>query len=273
MILVDGDKYACEQCIRGHRSSQCQHIKRPLVLVRSRGRPATDSSKRIAIVGEELEPAEEHNCSDQNCHCQLTKVSDKSVIVLKANKRQVFNVAKRSLKLLDPVIEIPNKQAGLDLITNRTHGKSSCKPKRAKIEHPQPPMTYDMFVTDSCTVPGSCSCDPDMCNCEFCQVHNTKTAETYAPLSYGKVNVEEYSLSGTPTDDGECFCAADDCGCYNCEKHGRVNGQTVGLQEAALNFLNGLDISELDFDCCCPDDSCNCTNCFKHGRFQNESLS
>ncbi|KAG7698772.1 hypothetical protein KL930_001550 [Ogataea haglerorum] len=151
MILVDGDKYACEQCIRGHRSSQCQHIKRPLVLVRSRGRPATDSSKRIAIMGELLLPPDSPHDSREHSGCPQSRNPENSVIVLKANKRQVFNVSRKSLKLLDPVIEVPSKQAGLDLISTRSHGRGKCRSKRAKLQPEQEPVTYDMFLTESCT--------------------------------------------------------------------------------------------------------------------------
>lgn len=54
MIFVDGEKYACVQCIRGHRSSTCRHSLRPLVQVRSRGRPALNQAHRIAVTASEL---------------------------------------------------------------------------------------------------------------------------------------------------------------------------------------------------------------------------
>ncbi|GAA5986965.1 hypothetical protein JCM10908_000971 [Rhodotorula pacifica] len=41
MVLVDGVKYACQQCIKGHRSSKCTHSTRPLTEIRKKGRPAT----------------------------------------------------------------------------------------------------------------------------------------------------------------------------------------------------------------------------------------
>jgi len=54
MILVDGDKYACVQCIRGHRSSTCKHSARPLVQVRGRGRPSLNAGHRIAVTESEV---------------------------------------------------------------------------------------------------------------------------------------------------------------------------------------------------------------------------
>lgn len=222
MILVDGEKYACQQCIRGHRSSTCKHIQRPLVLVRSRGRPLTDSFQRIAIFAEEVQDENEKNkmlakekgttknliaakkCDDNSnsccskktledtsvprsfsekkesccssksnikqekyspktysccskvaktqpkvkveakvkttCHCcphnKPTKDCKQGpVFVLKAAKRQIFNVEKDSLKLLDPVVDVPNSKVGLDLIHKISKSKKHlCKDKMIRDE-------------------------------------------------------------------------------------------------------------------------------------------
>ncbi|THH03685.1 hypothetical protein EW146_g10363, partial [Bondarzewia mesenterica] len=41
MVLVDDRKYACEACIKGHRSSSCKHTDRPLFEIKKKGRPIT----------------------------------------------------------------------------------------------------------------------------------------------------------------------------------------------------------------------------------------
>ncbi|ORX87518.1 copper-fist-domain-containing protein, partial [Basidiobolus meristosporus CBS 931.73] len=41
MVLINGIKYACETCIRGHRSSSCSHLKRQLFEIKKKGRPVT----------------------------------------------------------------------------------------------------------------------------------------------------------------------------------------------------------------------------------------
>ncbi|KAI0689544.1 hypothetical protein BC835DRAFT_1368449 [Cytidiella melzeri] len=41
MVLVDDKKYACETCIKGHRSSTCKHTDRPLYEIKKKGRPVT----------------------------------------------------------------------------------------------------------------------------------------------------------------------------------------------------------------------------------------
>ncbi|GJJ77857.1 hypothetical protein EMPS_10216 [Entomortierella parvispora] len=41
MVVVNGQKFACETCIKGHRSSSCNHSDRPLHEVKKKGRPST----------------------------------------------------------------------------------------------------------------------------------------------------------------------------------------------------------------------------------------
>ncbi|KAH9917374.1 copper fist DNA binding domain-containing protein, partial [Epithele typhae] len=40
-VLVNDKKFACESCIKGHRSSGCQHTERPLFEVKKKGRPVS----------------------------------------------------------------------------------------------------------------------------------------------------------------------------------------------------------------------------------------
>ncbi|CAI4061593.1 Cup2p SKDI_07G0970 [Saccharomyces kudriavzevii IFO 1802] len=41
MVVINGIKYACETCIRGHRAAQCTHTDGPLQMIRRKGRPST----------------------------------------------------------------------------------------------------------------------------------------------------------------------------------------------------------------------------------------
>ena len=50
MIIFENEKYACIQCIRGHRSTTCKHANRMLVKVRSRGRPAPAGVRKVIMV-------------------------------------------------------------------------------------------------------------------------------------------------------------------------------------------------------------------------------
>lgn len=44
MVLINGVKYACERCIRGHRVTTCNHTDQPLLMIKPKGRPSTTCS-------------------------------------------------------------------------------------------------------------------------------------------------------------------------------------------------------------------------------------
>ncbi|RKP30063.1 copper-fist-domain-containing protein, partial [Metschnikowia bicuspidata] len=44
MVLLNGVKYACDRCIRGHRVSSCTHTDKPLTMIKPKGRPASQCS-------------------------------------------------------------------------------------------------------------------------------------------------------------------------------------------------------------------------------------
>ena len=60
MVLINGVKYACERCIRGHRVTTCTHTDQPLTMIKPKGRPALQC----------------HHCRDQrklkNLHVSCT---------------------------------------------------------------------------------------------------------------------------------------------------------------------------------------------------------
>lgn len=80
MILIDENKYACVECIRGHRSTSCRHYSRPLLQVRSKGRPNVyangNPNHRVAVFAQEV---------GDDC-------KKSPVIVLKSSAKQVIDV-------------------------------------------------------------------------------------------------------------------------------------------------------------------------------------
>ncbi|KAE8359032.1 copper fist DNA binding domain-containing protein [Aspergillus caelatus] len=44
-MLINGDKRACEPCVRGHRVTSCNHRDRPLLRINRKGRPPLTCSK------------------------------------------------------------------------------------------------------------------------------------------------------------------------------------------------------------------------------------
>ncbi|KAF7319729.1 Copper-fist domain-containing protein [Mycena kentingensis (nom. inval.)] len=45
MVFVNSKKFACESCIKGHRSSSCHHTERPLFEIKKKGRPVSQCPK------------------------------------------------------------------------------------------------------------------------------------------------------------------------------------------------------------------------------------
>ena len=93
MILIEDAKYSCLECIRGHRSSQCRHYSKPLLQVRSKGRPNFqingNPDHRIAVFAEEFvtKEDEEEALSKKNMNAKT-----KPVIILKASSKHVFDL-------------------------------------------------------------------------------------------------------------------------------------------------------------------------------------
>lgn len=80
MIVIDGTKYACELCIRGHRSSNCIHKDRPLIKIRKKGRPSTTCvhCKELRR-SKNVNPSGTCQCANGNsvvslCNCQVGEV-------------------------------------------------------------------------------------------------------------------------------------------------------------------------------------------------------
>lgn len=100
MILIGGVKYACLECIRGHRSTLCQHDMRPLLLVKKKGRPNflyPDGNKnyRIAVFAEEVA----EDCREAGPE----RSRERPVIISKASDKYVFDI--KSGEIVGPYCE------------------------------------------------------------------------------------------------------------------------------------------------------------------------
>lgn len=101
MILINDVKYSCMECIRGHRSSTCKHHDRPLLQVRSKGRPGVyangNPNHRVAVFAEEIAtPTDDTDSEDKGTTSTppLTPRSCKSqpIVILKASSKQVIDL-------------------------------------------------------------------------------------------------------------------------------------------------------------------------------------
>lgn len=98
MVLIGEQKFACETCIKGHRSSTCNHADRPLLPIKRKGRPTTQCD-----------------------HCRelrrTRRVHVKCVCGLKQESRGPSRPGKTSPESLLPVI-LPKQSAGIPALSD-----------------------------------------------------------------------------------------------------------------------------------------------------------
>lgn len=191
MILIDNNKHACVECIRGHRSSQCKHHTRPLLQVRAKGRPniQNNPSYRIAVFSKKIDTT--------------TPQEAKVVNVLKWSMKYIVDFNNGSI--IGPYDQVNNKinnetiKINNDSFINKTSccskkfKNNSCgcgggEPNKSKILKKYLKRRNFTFINNNdeakeesikhqlnqslyaCTAPGTCYCDDD-CTCEGCEVH------------------------------------------------------------------------------------------------------
>lgn len=228
MILIDNVKYSCIECIRGHRSSLCQHHTRPLLQVRSKGRPNVhmngNPNHRVAVISEAID--------EQKSNSGLKgDESDKKVIVLRASLKQI-----------------------IDLETGQIIGPyKGMEDERAK---PPPPVIHsNSFVnTSSCCSNGikkiknDCGCS----NKKNKNVNRLKILRTYFE-KHLKLSKDRATLASSDINKGMKLANRD-----------KPIENTLNNKA----FFNQLDISPcalpLPGGCSC-DSSCSCEGCILHG--------
>lgn len=269
MILIDEQKYSCLECIRGHRSSSCRHYGRPLLQVRTKGRPNTRTSgpknHRIAVFAEKIEsdPSLPH---ENGSKCTKTN----PVIILKASAKHIIDFT--SGKILRPLEDssestLPkttgpyvSEDSFVNSVTCETGGivkpKKSCNccPNRGgKVDRSQIVNSYLKrrrgqqpalkFIDYSDEIPKQCQ--------ERKESHSSGTAEKTS-----KTSSDDLSLSGDQTQyfdvlkvpsctiPGSC-CCGDDCGCAGCMVHGNSGTapskvDNTNLNHEYVNYINLL---------------------------------
>lgn len=302
MILIDDIKYACMECVRGHRSSSCKHHERPLLQVRSKGRPGVyangNPNHRVAIFAEEIAK------SNLSSTTSTKKCKSEPIIVLKASSKQVIDCS--SGVIIGP------------------YDETKTQPSTVERNTPLPPIiSSESFINVSaCCTPKiskgkSCGC----CNNKRKAVNKSKILQNYIKSRlnhkindketlvfvnkskttsklqkedhqiYGVVPVPSCSIPGT-------CCCDDACSCPGCMVHGNSKYKllfpslkqpvTETVNHAAnpfeneekviFNSLPQTDKSDLFFntgpnipqtdtsnECSCPPNACDCTNCETHG--------
>ncbi|KAL9127273.1 MAG: hypothetical protein Q9217_003808 [Psora testacea] len=133
-MLIEGEKYACEACVRGHRVSTCQHTDRPLTHINKKGRPVSQCphcrglrKARASHVACECgaKPHSKEECSEEKTSDDSTSDPGSEHTCCCTHGARCTCALKKE-HTLDPVPEV-------DLpVTSPTRRTSSKKPRLAK---------------------------------------------------------------------------------------------------------------------------------------------
>ncbi|KAG6334229.1 hypothetical protein ID866_4859 [Astraeus odoratus] len=129
-VYVNDKKYACESCIKGHRSSSCGHTERPLFEVKKKGRPVSQCPK--------CRDLRQVKRVHSKCTCNPSSTADK--VPISAGRPD-----KKPRRFMPSVPSLPNGIA--DVL------KSSSSPSTSK------QCVNALLNPCQCTVKGPCVCN------------------------------------------------------------------------------------------------------------------
>lgn len=242
MILIDEVKYSCVECIRGHRSSLCYHHTRPLLQVRSKGRPNVyangNPNHRIAVFAEEVDAS-----AIESKSCKTNPV-----IILKASPKQV-----------------------IDLITGQIVGpysETNTKPD-ASSRPPTPKICSESFINTSTCCSGSITKKKCCCDTNKMGVNKSKILKTYL-----KKHMKEKSFSNLSSGAISNSVIASLKSNSNYDSKRTVTSE-MPKKEPEINELWNFDQQVYDVvsvpSCsvagfCGCGEGCNCVGCAIHGK-------
>ncbi|KAE8379802.1 copper fist DNA binding domain-containing protein [Aspergillus bertholletiae] len=95
-MLIDGEKWACEACVRGHRVTTCKHHDRPLIRINRKGRPFSTCSV-----------CQNTPCPTPEEHTKLKREAEAK----SSSKRGAARVSSRSNSVLVPIAPRPSSNS------------------------------------------------------------------------------------------------------------------------------------------------------------------
>ncbi|KAI0960939.1 hypothetical protein AcV7_000176 [Taiwanofungus camphoratus] len=94
MVFVNNQKFACESCIKGHRSSSCAHTDRPLFEIKRKGRPVSQCEK-CRELRKTKRMHNKCNCMANSCHDGIPTASNAIVSTIKTSSLTKCSSASR----------------------------------------------------------------------------------------------------------------------------------------------------------------------------------
>ncbi|GAA5953497.1 hypothetical protein JCM3765_005053 [Sporobolomyces pararoseus] len=149
MVLVDGVKYACQACIKGHRSSKCTHTDRELTEIKKKGRPTSQCNHCREL----------RKTRSVHGKCDCIGASDSKDVKQSAKvlPNGLIDIMKQNEPLKDSPSE--NTKSGVNILLNpcscRSGGKCNCcqvvSKAKTKPFPPSPPSP--LFVSSDLPIP------------------------------------------------------------------------------------------------------------------------
>ncbi|KAK6460620.1 hypothetical protein DFJ63DRAFT_235845 [Scheffersomyces coipomensis] len=254
MILIDELKFSCVECIRGHRSSSCRHHARPLLQVRSKGRPNVHANgnpnHRIAVFAEEIATENDNNGTsksptpaDSN---DSIKCKKSPVIILKASPKQVIDLI--SGQIIGPYDE------------NFSKPKPNQRP-------PPPIISSDSFINTSTCCSGGSNGISKQSSCGCCNNKSRKNVNKSKILkNYIQQRLKNQDISNNVNLNSRQvnikfineFKSEQDQIIHTDVK------QDAQQQQQQLFDVVPIPSCSIPGSCCC-DDNCSCEGCVVHG--------
>ncbi|KAI0477184.1 hypothetical protein GGR56DRAFT_393366 [Xylariaceae sp. FL0804] len=139
-MLIDGEKYACDACVRGHRVSNCQHTDRKLQHINKKGRPVSQcdhcrSMRKARSSHVKCDCGEKtHKC----VHLQQTVEGHKNSCCCNHGGRCSCSHKIKKEPSLEPVPESES-----DAEPTKTKPKVASRRRRAGTAHSDPVLSFD----------------------------------------------------------------------------------------------------------------------------------
>ncbi|KAI5949598.1 hypothetical protein KGF54_005475 [Candida jiufengensis] len=290
MILINDIKFACMECIRGHRSSSCKHHDRPLLQVRSKGRPGGyangNPNHRIAVFAEQIAPTKSNsslssstsNSASSSTVESINSTLNNEIIIEKINEEK--SQSKKNCKSQPIIILKSSSKQVIDLSNGEIVGPyDESKTGRNKLEKPQiqqqPLIKDESFITSSgCCIPkinkrnnnntNGCGCcgnkKKDQSN-----INKSKILQTYIE---NKLN--DQITSQLPIKQVKFI--TENPQLENNIKNGD-HKQHLQSEKSLINepIFDVVPVSSCSIPgTCCCDNDCKCTGCIVHGNLKIE---
>ncbi|RCI16453.1 hypothetical protein L249_2669 [Ophiocordyceps polyrhachis-furcata BCC 54312] len=147
-MLIDGEKYACDACVRGHRVSNCQHSDRPLQHINKKGRPVSQC-QHCRTMRKSRSAHVKCDCGEKTSKCahlQQPVDGHKETCCCNHGGRCTCSLEKKLS--LDTVHESDSdgcESASLNL-TLRPKSAAAARRRRANTAHPDTVLAFDQNV-------------------------------------------------------------------------------------------------------------------------------